>query len=251
MTSRIDNQDPGRSMTDWSMVLDAAKSGSPTHEASLTELVRRYWNPLYAFARSSGQNAEDANDTVQGFMTDVLLSRNLLASADPNRGRFRSLLFRSISNYMRDRHRKSSSTMRKPKGKGVYSLDDTESMYQAADTSNDPERSFMTHWAATLIRNALSKCRAELEGRNRHTEWMILDDRIIKPMLVGSEPTSYSVLVERLRLRDASQAANMLVVAKRAFAKAIIEEISDTITDKDDVEVEIHALLRILQKRDA
>ena len=57
MTSRIDNQDPGRSMTDWSMVLDAAQAGSPTHEASLAELVRRYWNPLYAFARAMGHNA--------------------------------------------------------------------------------------------------------------------------------------------------------------------------------------------------
>ena len=122
-----------RSMTDWSMVLDAGQVESPTQAASLDELVRKYWTPLYAFVRASGQSPEDTHDIVQGFIADVLLSRSLLAKADPERGRFRNLLFRSISNYMRDRHRKATSTMRKPRNGGVRSLDETESFFQAVD----------------------------------------------------------------------------------------------------------------------
>ena len=237
-----------RSMTDWSMVLDAGQVESPTQAASLDELVRKYWTPLYAFVRASGQSPEDTHDIVQGFIADVLLSRNLLAHADPERGRFRNLLFRSISNYIRDRHRKATSTLRRPKDGGIRSLDETESFYQAVDRNLDPERAFITHWVATVIRNAIGVCRSDLEGRGRSAEWAILESRVVKPMLDGAEPAPYHELVARLELRDASQAANMLVLAKRSFAKAVFDEIGETILDREEVTGEIHELLRLLQR---
>ena len=247
-TRKTSEESSSRSTTNWAMVLDAGSSQSPTRAASLEGVVRRYWTPLYAFVRSNGQSQEDSNDVVQGFVTDVLLGRNLLASADPDRGRFRSLLFRSISNYMRDRHRKASSTKRRPKDGGIHSLDDSEAHFEAISRDMAPERAFVTHWVATVLRGALTRSRKDLESRDRHADWTILEERIIRPMIDGSTPTSYQDLVDRLGLRDASQAANMLVVAKRSFAKAILEEVGDTVDDKDDVESEIRELLRLLEK---
>ena len=238
----------GRSETDWSMVLDAGSSNSPTRTASIEGVVRRYWTPLYAFVRSNGQSQEDSNDVVQGFVTDVVLGRNLLAKADPDKGRFRSLLFRSISNYMRDQHRKETSTKRQPKEGGVHSLDDSQSYFEATSRDMAPEKAFVTHWVATVLRGAFSRSRADLESRDRHTNWIILQERIIKPMIDGASPTSYQDLVQRLGLRDSSQAANMLVVAKRSFARAIIEEVGETVEDKEDVDSEIQELLRLLAK---
>ena len=230
------------------MVLDAGSSSSPTRETSIESVLKRYWTPLYAFVRSNGRSQEDANDLVQGFMTDVILGRNLLASANPDRGRFRSLLYRSIANYMRDEYRKSSSTKRKPKDGGVHSLDDSESHFEAVSRDMAPEKSFVTHWVAAVIRGALGRSRSDLESRGRHDDWTILNERVIKPMIDGTNPTPYQELVQRLGLRDTSQAANMLVVAKRSFAKAITEEIGETVEDKEDVESEIRDLLRLLEK---
>lgn len=249
MTSHTTPHDSSdRSMTDWSMVLDAGSSSSPTREASIDGVLRRYWTPLYAFVRSNGRSQEDANDLVQGFVTDVILGRNLLANADPDRGRFRSLLFRSISNYMRDEHRKASSTKRRPRDAGIHSLDDSESHFEAVSRDMAPERSFVTHWVAAVIRGALARTRNDLESRDRHEDWTILNERIVKPMVDGTNPTPYQDLVSRLQLRDTSQAANMLVVAKRSFARAITEEIGETLQDKEDVESEIRDLLRLLEK---
>ncbi|MCH2162910.1 MAG: hypothetical protein MK085_13705, partial [Phycisphaerales bacterium] len=122
--------------------------------------------------------------------------------------------------------------------------------FQAVDRDPEPERVFITHWVATVIRNAIGQCRKDLEARGRTAEWTILEARVIKPMLEGAEPQPYQDLLPRLELRDSSQAANMLVVAKRSFAKAVLDEIGQTMQDKQDVEGEIHDLLRLLQRGD-
>jgi hypothetical protein len=76
--------------THWSLVLKAG--GDTTRaRAPLEQLCRQYWRPLYHYIRRRGYGVEDAQDLAQGFFAR-LLERQVLAQADPHRGRFRSFL---------------------------------------------------------------------------------------------------------------------------------------------------------------
>jgi DNA-directed RNA polymerase specialized sigma24 family protein len=241
----------GHSGTDWSMILDAGDSSSPTQATSINAVVRRYVTPIHAFVRASGCTPDETNDVVQGFLADVLLQRRLLADASPKRGRFRSLLFQAIRNYLIDRHRHDSTLRRQPADRVVFSLD--EALLAPRDhessTTTTPEHAFTTHWVAAALRTALSRTRAELEASHRHLEWSILDARIIRPMLDGSEPASHVMLAARFELPDRFTSARRLVVAKGVLAKNLRAVIGETLTCSSDIQDEIKELLRLLDRR--
>src|SRR6058998_1241175 len=77
--------------THWSVVRAAGSGSSPQADAALERLCRAYWYPLYAFIRRRGHDAHDAQDLTQAFFAD-LLARESLATAQPQKGRFRSFL---------------------------------------------------------------------------------------------------------------------------------------------------------------
>lgn len=239
-----------QSMTDWSMVLDSGRVGSPTRERSLESLIRRYWPSLYARARSGGIDANEANDVVQGFVADVLLERNLAAVADPARGRFRGLLSTAFTNYLRDRHRAETSKKRRPVQGAPRSLE--RDSIQASDRGEgDPEHAFNRYWVATVIQAAVSRVRVRFRDADRRAEWRILEARVIDPMVSGATPVPYAALVVELDLRDVAQAASYLVNGKKALGRAILEEIGDTVTDPTEIESDARELIELLERRPA
>ncbi|MEY2539683.1 MAG: hypothetical protein QOG67_3423 [Verrucomicrobiota bacterium] len=84
--------------TRWSLVNNAGNAQSPRHEIALNELCRRYWFPLYAYARHGGTAHADAEDSVQGFFSHFL-AKNHLQALNPERGRFRAFLLACFKNY--------------------------------------------------------------------------------------------------------------------------------------------------------
>ena len=87
--------------TRWSLVLAASgrDADDARARAALDELSGQYWFPLYAFARRCGHDPAAAEDLTQGFFM-LLLSHELLAKADPERGRLRSYLLGTFKNFM-------------------------------------------------------------------------------------------------------------------------------------------------------
>ena len=77
--------------TQWSQVL-AARDGTDTEARSALEsLCQTYWQPLYAYIRHRGAGPDEAHDLTQGFFAEFL-EKDLLATVDPSKGRFRSFL---------------------------------------------------------------------------------------------------------------------------------------------------------------
>ena len=196
------------SLTDWSMVIDSGQVESPTRKASLDRLVRRYWGPMLAKARASGLTVHDAHDAIQGFVADVLLERNLSASADPDRGRFRGLLSQALNNYLRDRYRHDRAAKRYPITGNVLSIKPGDQPAVSQGRPSDPESAFTRHWVATVLRNSVKRVREDFESGGRDVEWRVLDARLVRPMIDGANPVPYQALVEELQLRDLPQAAS-------------------------------------------
>ena len=233
--------------TDWSMVMQAAGDDDGPAATALETLMRRYWPAVYAFLRSGGCDVHQASDLTQGFLCDVVIRRGLLRTADPGRGRFRTLLLSAVRNYVRDRHRHETAKRRAPDGAATVPLDPTSLESVGDPHLRSPDAAFAAAWSVTIVRQVLAQvceaCRAD--GLEAH--WTVFESRVVRPMLLGEPAASYARLVERLDLSDASQAANMMVTVKRRFAKQLYEEVGRTVDDPMQIEAELLALLRSLE----
>ncbi len=87
------------------MIAQAAEADEAVAGDALEQLVRRYWAAVYAYIRRTGRDVHEAADLTQGFVCDIIISRRLCDYADPQRGRFRTLLLGAVQNYLREQHR--------------------------------------------------------------------------------------------------------------------------------------------------
>ena len=108
------------SHTDWSMIANASQQDEEVAALALEQMVKRYWPAVYAYIRKTGRSVHEASDLTQGFICDVMIARRLAASADSERGRFRTLLLCSLKNYLVQEHRRKKHRPL-PVGEGVVS----------------------------------------------------------------------------------------------------------------------------------
>ncbi len=149
--------------TRWSAVLEAARRPSPAGDEALAGLCQVYWYPLYAYVRRQGTPPTDAQDLTQQFFVH-LLSTNLIAMADRQRGQFRAFLLTALKNFLANERRRDAALKRG--GSQPLSLDfqDGEQRY-AREPSHDatPERIFERRWAITVIDRGIARLRDEYD----------------------------------------------------------------------------------------
>src|SRR5437762_7978422 len=99
--------------TRWSLIMSAANGESQAKKGgdALAELCRTYWRPIFSFVCRRGYSMEDAQDLTQDFFM-MILESNWLEHADPNRGRFRSLLLKSLQNFLNNAAEKTHTQKR-------------------------------------------------------------------------------------------------------------------------------------------
>lgn len=244
----VSSADAGSSHTNWSLIFDAARGEAIPASSALEKLARRYWPAIYAFIRKSGRDVHEAADLTQGFVCDVMITRNIFTHADPSRGRFRSLLLSSLQNYLKERHRHAARQKRAPATRS-FRLEDSDIAAAEIAGGDTPEQAFATQWNATLIRTVLQKVQSDCRNAGLEAHWAVFEARVVGPMLTGEPRVSYAKLVERLELDDAGQAANMMVTVKRRFVQALVQEVGRTVDDPLQVEEEIREMLRDLEQR--
>lgn len=245
--------DPSASQTNWSVIYQAAHGQTGPARVAWEQLVRRYWPAIYAYVRHRGADVHEAADVTQGFVCDVMIARRLLASADPTRGRFRTLLLASLKNYMADQHRHRSRQKRAPTNPDGetghrFSIDASTLHEPALATYDSPDAAFTAQWSTALVRRVLEEVRSGCEAEGLRSHWAVFESRIARPMLGGETPVPYPVLVDRFQLKDAAQAANMMITVKRRFAQALSREVSQTVSDPDDIADELGELIRSLER---
>jgi RNA polymerase sigma-70 factor (ECF subfamily) len=236
------------SMTNWSLIFDAARGGDMPAVEARDQLVRRYWPAVYAFIRKTGRDVHEAADLTQGFVCDVVIGRNIFDHADPKRGRFRNLLLNALKNYIREQHRNETRIKRGGEAAKPLALEKNE--YEAVEvhSAKSPEGAFDAQWNATLIRRVLERVRAGCLASGQDVHWAVFEARVVRPMLFGETRGGYSALIERFQLNGSGQAANMMITVKRRFARELFAEISQTVSDPAETEEEVRALLRDLER---
>ena len=148
--------------TQWSVVVAAGRGDDTSARDALASLCRRYWYPLYAFARRRGANEHEAQDLVQGFFA-LVLEKGYIAAADRDRGRFRSFLMTAFSNHT-SKERERSGAQKRGGDHTVLSLNMSKGEeWYALEPADDrtPERVFERRWALTVLDKVLAELRAE------------------------------------------------------------------------------------------
>src|SRR5678815_584864 len=88
--------------TRWSLIeRTQCADGAPVAagRTAMGMVLTRYLPPLRAHLLRRGIAADRVDDLLQGFIADKVLERDLLATADRERGRFRSFLITALNNY--------------------------------------------------------------------------------------------------------------------------------------------------------
>ena len=230
--------------TQWSRVIAAGKWDAPEARESLAALCAAYWYPLYAFIRRRGHDAELAQDLTQDFFA-LILEKELIAKADPERGRFRSFLRTVCARFLAN-HYERAKARKRGGGRPALPFDivEAEERYsrEIADDAT-PERIFDRSWTITLLRTVLERLRREYDDAGRLETF----DQLREVLIDGPEVSSYATIARRLGSSEGAVrvAAHRL---RRRFGILLRQEIAATVDDPADVDDEIRALFAALAR---
>ena len=156
--------------THWSMILLAGDRDISQCRDAMHELCRRYWFPLYAFARRRGYQSHQAQDLIQAFFLRVL-ENDVLGKADRDRGRFRTFLLASLKHFLANEAAKAAALRRGGRHPSV-SLDFRDAEGRLANEAIDhltPEAHYHRQWALEVLQRTLETLGGELRGRENRT----------------------------------------------------------------------------------
>ena len=122
-------------------------------------------------------------------------------------------------------------------------------MYEGAAESPSPETAFAAQWTALMVRHVLDRVRESCMKDGLEAHWVVFEHRVVRPMLFGEKPTPYSILSQRLDLREGIHGPNMMITVKRRFARALYREVCSTVETSVDAEGELFELLRDLERQ--
>jgi RNA polymerase sigma factor (sigma-70 family) len=243
------NHTPGQFITTrWSVVLSCSDSEVESAAArdALSELCRTYWRPIFTYICRRGYPAQDAEDLTQDFFTN-LLQGALLQRADPERGRFRSLLLKALQDFLGHAVEKLHARKR---GGGVKFVSWDDWMAEApsqlsispqALNSWSPERLYDLRWAATVVEQALRRLREECQSKRR----LRLFETLSLYLATDRTDVSYQNLATMLGIAE-SAVKKQLHNLRRRYRWLLWDEVAQTVANPNDVEGEIRHLCATL-----
>ena len=232
--------------THWSLV-GAAKPGQASQtraREALEELCRAYWYPLYAFVRSRGYSAADAQDLTQAFFARIIETDGF-ACADRRRGRFRSYLLGALKHFLANEWHRAKAQKRGGRVRFVeWDALDPEARYAAASQpADDPEHLFDREWALETIAAALKALRDEMAQAGKADQFDAL-----KGALTGQDEAPRDQIAARLGMTEGAVkvAVHRLRQRYRMLLRAAIAE---TVSNEADLDDEMRYLVAVLRRQ--
>ena len=229
---------PSFQTTRWTRVA-LAKADSDDGRTALAELCEAYYEPVVAYLRCDLRDADAARESSHAFFAEMLAG-GTIATADRERGRFRSYLLGAVKHFV-SRQRESARRLKRGGGAEIRTLDDTEARAVADPQQPNPEAEFDRQWAVTVLARALEALRIECGAGSGAALF-----EAVKPMLTGEAvhgeqaalAASCGMNVEAFRM-----AAHRL---KKRLRECVKAEVASTLDDPARVPEEMQALFAAL-----
>lgn len=213
--------------TRWSLIA-AARDNPAQARAALEQLCRAYRPPVLAFVRRSGYSEGDAEDLTQAFFVRFL-ERGWFAEADPQRGRFRTLLLVALRNFLHDQHAQAHALRR-----GAMHVVDAAIEDVAGDES--PEQAFTRAWLGTVLGHAMHRLEGEWTAAGKRTQFEQLAPLLVEhaeardlqqlAALTGVRSNTIAVQAHRMRQR-LRQLVRLELLQTVGSGEALEEELAE------------------------
>ena len=234
--------------TRWSIVLSAGDPGSEEQKGrdALAELCRTYWRPIFSFVCWRGYSPEDAQDLTQDFFV-MIFRNNWFQQADPNRGRFRSFLLKSLSNFLSNAAERNHAQKR---GGDVKFVSWDEWIAEAPSQISFPEKALSTlppelvfdlRWAATVVEQTLRRLREECESKGR----LRLFETLSSYLSGERADASYPELATTLGIPE-NAVKKQLHNMRQRYRWLLRDEVAHTVENPAEVDDEIRHLCAAL-----
>jgi DNA-directed RNA polymerase specialized sigma24 family protein len=221
--------------TRWTLVL-AARLDPAKRRPALEELVRPRWKPLYVVARKHGLGPTEAEDAVQGFVTR-LLEGDVLERLDPGKGRLRSYLRTAFRHHLTNL-RQEERAAKRGGGERLADLADVEAWVASPDAT--PEALFDRAWALSLFADALSELEREYTSGARRGPF-----EVVRELFQFGAAPPYAELSARHQM-TVPQLKAFVHRARVRFRELLRQRVAETLTDAEDVDDELTALLQVM-----
>lgn len=225
-------------MTSWTLVFASGQEGMTSSRDSLDRLCRSYWKPVFWHIHLRWRKSrEDARDLTQAFFVWIL-ERQLVASADPERGRFRTFLKVSLDNFLRNQQRFHHA---KKRGGNVIllSLDDLDQEMPSSGAAVDFDSLFASSLLEQTAESLAERCQAE--DRSDHF-------KAFRAYYLGEEVVTHATIAADLGQSETTVRRH-LAWSLQAFIRLLRIRLRETLVDPDELEDEMHALFQGLLPR--
>jgi DNA-directed RNA polymerase specialized sigma24 family protein len=192
--------------------------------------------------RRSGYDRDEAQDLTQAFFA-VLLEKNFLEVADPQRGRFRSFLLTAVKHFLSN-ERDRAQALKRGGGEIPVSIDVLMSEACFDPTGSDtetPEDLFERRWALSLLEHAMSRLRAEFSSTGRNAQF----DKLVPFLSRDSDGARYEELAAEMGV-SAGALRTLVHRMRRRYRDLVRAEIAETVATSDEVDDEIRFLMSVL-----
>lgn len=225
------------------MVVAAGNHGSAESARAISSLCSIYWYPLYAYIRSRGYQAAEAEDLTQAFLLR-LLDKNALSLADREKGRFRSFLLTALKNYLANELEREHAKKRGG-GKIRIGLDfhDGERRFSAEPVDQlTPERVYERRWALTLMEQVLTSLREDYHASGRGEQF----EKLKVFLNSAANLPSHETIARELRTSPGAvkTAVHRL---RRRFRELLRERIAQTVSKPEEIDDEVQDLFDALR----
>ena len=182
----------------------------------------------------------------------MVLKGNLLRYADPARGRFRSLLLKSLQNFLVDAHQRRKAGKR---GGDMDFVSWDELMAEAPSQLAAParvledwpaERLYDLRWAATIVEQALRRLAEECESRGRRRVF----DALSGYLTAERGEISYDEIATSLGI-SVSSVRRLTQQLRLRYRSLLRDEVARTVEDPAAIDDEIRYLCGALAAAEA
>ena len=227
------------------MVAANNDEASLTHaREALGQLCRAYWYPLYAFVRSRGHSAADAQDLTQAFFA-LIIETGGFAAVDPARGRFRSYLLGAMKHFLANEWHRSQTQKRGGHVQFIeWDVDDVEKRYAgASEHSDSPEHLFDREWALEIVARALNGLRDEMKDADKSDRFDAL-----KGTLTGEDVLPRDEIAARLGISEGAVKVAVHRLRQR-FRELLRDATAETVDNEANLDEELRYLVSVLRKQ--
>lgn len=243
MSARTSFQASPFPTTRWSQVMVAGQDHSAASLA-LNDLCRKYWRPIYAFARHRGCAPHDAEDITQGYFAR-LLERDYIQRANQERGRFRAFLIHDFKFFLANLLGKAKAEKRGGKASFI-ALDVAwaEARHELVDPAIvDADAYFDRQWALEIVRHAKAEVAADYVEQGKK----VLFDSLQSGLVSSPDAATYAAWETKLGM-NMNALKTALSRLRDRFRAALEAQILETVANEDDLKTEMRHLRRALSQ---